>query len=117
MAYAKRDGNNVKWMLEKDSGDKVSERLAELRDIFRHYARPGQNGLDDRFIMELAALQSEGLIALARKQEAELEDLRGIKKDIAVLKAEIAALNKPAYAKLDKPAPKKAAPELQKPKG
>lgn len=114
MAYAKRDGNSITWILEKDSGDKVSERLSELRDIFRHYARPGQNGLDNRFIMELAALQSEGLVTLARKQEAELQELREMKKDIAALKAEMAELKKPAYAKLDKPAPKKPAPENPK---
>ncbi|MBI1215705.1 MAG: hypothetical protein GC185_07800 [Alphaproteobacteria bacterium] len=106
MAYQKRNGNNVTWVLEESDGD-IPARLNELAQIFSYYANNKSASLSPNFVAEIAEVQTRAIIRMAHEQERELKRLRQMEKDIDELKREMAELKSPGYAKLDKPAAKK----------
>jgi len=94
------------WVLES-SGDALSDRMAEFRQIFNHYVQRDQT-ITDQFTLQLLLLQADALTAMAKKQEAELKRLKQLEADMAALKKEMMELkNPPALDKPKLPRPQK----------
>jgi len=106
MVKIRREGNKTTWLLEEDT---LSGRLRELAVIFNHHSRESADDrMDPRFMAETLSMQAESLAEMARKQEAEIERLRQIERDLAELRAEfrteIEKIKQAPQGALDKPA-------------
>ncbi len=106
MVKIRREGNKTTWLLEADT---LPERLEELAEIFNfHSKEQSSERIDQRFMAEIMALQTKSLAEMARAQELELERLRKVENEVALLReefrAEIAKLKQPEHGRLQKPA-------------
>lgn len=108
MVKIRRGGGKNTWLLEEDT---LSGRLGELAIIFKHHSKPGGERMDERFMAEVLSMQAEALALMAEKQEQELERLRRVENELAVLRAEFKAemgkLKDPPSGVLKKPALRK----------
>lgn len=97
MAKSVRNSSGgITWTLESAENAPLSEKLAELRVIFRHYAR---KGVESAFLLELMEYQAEYLERAAKKQEAEMSAL---KKQLEALRKDVEDMKNPPVRTLDK---------------
>ncbi|MDY0008865.1 MAG: hypothetical protein RBS08_04095 [Bdellovibrionales bacterium] len=103
MVKIRREGGKNTWLLEEDT---LSGRLGELAIIFKHHSKPGGERMDERFMSEVLSLQAEALAHMAEKQEQELERLRRVENELALLrtefKSEMEKIKNPPSGVLDK---------------
>lgn len=86
MVKIRREGSKTTWLLEEET---LFGRLRELAVIFNHHSKQnGDERMDPRFMAETLSMQAEALSELARQQEAEIERLRRVERDLAELRAE-----------------------------
>lgn len=116
MVKIRREGSKTTWLLEEDS---LSGRLRELAVIFNHHSRQsGDERMDPRFMAEALSMQAEALANMAQTQEAEIERLRRVERDLAELRAEFRAemdkIKQAPQVALDKPAMRRPSNDVKK---